>query len=247
MWAGGVSGPVPGWMCHVLGFRVPNMPELGWGEHVYAVRRGRYLMDPRDTQYQRFFIGLPLPTSYQEGLDALRRDWDPQVRSRVSWTRRGNWHLTLAFLGGLVASQVEAVEQALFNVRFPEFAVQAAGGGGFPPGKRPRVLWVGLKQGAEESAALAERIWSVVQPLGFEPPRRPFRAHLTLMRVKQDCGDDWTPFLRSLGSRQWPRFWQDAFVLWQSELTPQGPVYTVRQRYSLVPATGDAEESALRA
>ncbi|MFO7718423.1 MAG: RNA 2',3'-cyclic phosphodiesterase [Desulfohalobium sp.] len=197
-------------------------------------------MDARDAghkaQHQRLFIGLSLPASYQEGLEAVRREWEPEVRSRVSWTRGGNWHLTLAFLGELPATQAEAVQQALGNVRFPEFALRAAGGGGFPPGKRPRVLWIGLQEGAQESLALAEQIWSVLQPLGFEAPKRPFRAHLTLMRVKQDRGDDWTPLLRSLGNRQWPRCQQNAFVLWQSELTPRGPVYTVRQRYPLVPA-----------
>ncbi len=182
---------------------------------------------------QRLFIGLPLPQTYQQGLEALREEWAPRLRSRLSWTRPGNWHLTLAFLGDTPSAEAERVRQALEAVHSAPFTLQAAGGGAFPPGKKPRVLWVGLQHGRQESAALADQIWSVLAPLGIQPPGRPFRAHLTLARVKQERGDRWEALFRSLGEKQWPSCQIAEFVLWQSELAPKGPVYTAVQRYAL--------------
>ena len=47
----------------------------------------------------RCFVGLPLPAAYQDGLRVLTTGLSARIRSAVAWTRPGNWHLTLRFLG----------------------------------------------------------------------------------------------------------------------------------------------------
>jgi 2'-5' RNA ligase len=187
----------------------------------------------------RAFVGLPLPPPYQELLQGLRKTLAPRLRSKVAWTRAGNWHLTLKFLGDVEPGRVEPIGAALAAVRFAPYALKAGAGGFFPPWpgrKPPRVAWAGLEKGAEETVALARAVERALEPLGFAPEARPFSPHLTLCRVKRPArGEQWDEMLREVGRVKWPECVVDRFVLWQSVLGPQGPAYTPLRE---VPAAG---------
>ena len=189
----------------------------------------------------RAFVGLPLPREYQELLGELRRAWNNRFRTKLGWTRQGNWHLTLKYLGECTLEEIADVKQALSMVAFRSFRIQGGGGGCFPPLEgeraRPRVVWVGLKQGGPECSALARDIEQAVEPAGFEPEKRKFSPHLTLARVKTGKnmkfhGDDpWMEKIQELNGLQWPGFEADRFILWQSVLGPGGPTYTPLAEY----------------
>ncbi len=110
----------------------------------------------------------------------------PVVRGRgVRWLPAENWHVTLVFLGTLaerpVAVLIEALEQA-----FPHFdgiACRTRGALFLPSASRPRVFAVGLDSdgGLERTAARAAE---TVDAAGLTRDERPFRAHLTLARLK---------------------------------------------------------------
>ncbi len=179
---------------------------------------------------QRLFIGLPLPEEYQRRLESLRRRWSYRLSSRLSWTRPGNWHITLQFLGDTDESLIQAYTNALAGVKYASFALQGGGAGFFPPPRdegepRPRVVWVGLKQGGTECTALSGAVGVALQPLGFTPESRPFRPHLTLARVKEARRDPWQELLAELLREAWPACMVERFVLWRSVLGPQGPTY----------------------
>ena len=174
----------------------------------------------------RCFIALPLPASYQQGLEQLTAKLRQGLRSRITWTRTGNWHLTLKFLGQTPESGLDALKVALSSVAFEPFLLQAGQAGFFPNDKKPRVIWTGLIQGADQSRELAARIEDAVEPLGFAREQRPFRAHLTLGRVKDGARDDWRKVLETARAAEWPPVEIREFVLYRSELTPQGPRYT---------------------
>ena len=181
----------------------------------------------------RSFVALPLPETYQQTLPEIASVWDPSLRSRLTWTKQGNWHLTLSFLGELGPEMLASVQDALDSVAVPPFTLQASGGGFFPPGKSPRVIWIGLSQGAEECIRLAHKIEQALHPLGFPPSSRPFRPHLTVARVKNPRPDDWSQVLKWLQRREWPAFEVSTFVLYASRLSPQGPEYRVLKEYPL--------------
>ncbi|MEW5774873.1 MAG: RNA 2',3'-cyclic phosphodiesterase [Thermodesulfobacteriota bacterium] len=186
----------------------------------------------------RAFVALPLPAAYQDGLAAVRRDWSPRLRSRLSWTRPGNWHLTLKFLGDVEESLLPRLAAALGAVRAPRFVLQGGGGGFFPPRPearrrwQPRVLWVGLARGAAETAALASAIEKALLPLGFPAEGRPFSAHLTLARIKWSEPDPWDEVLADLAGRPWPEFPAAGFTLYRSALGPGGPQYAALSTFA---------------
>jgi 2'-5' RNA ligase len=115
----------------------------------------------------------------------LQRSRSPGLKLR--WVPPANIHVTLKFYGNLAVEQVEAVRRAAREAaaEVRPFAVSAQGLGVFPNPSRPRVLWVGLGDGAAALQTLAERLEATSARLGFAEDPRPFRPHLTIARVKQ--------------------------------------------------------------
>jgi len=167
----------------------------------------------------RLFVGLPLPESYQQGLAALTRDLKPVVPGSCSWTRPGNWHLTLKFLGDVPLEAVAGIQAALAGISWEAFTLRAGGGGFFPPQGRPRVAWVAAAEGGIECVRLAGLVERALAPLGFAPEKREFAAHLTVARIKAArAGADWKAALGVMLRATWPETVVDRLVLWRSYL-----------------------------
>lgn len=181
----------------------------------------------------RCFVGLPLPEEYQLELAKLIAIWKPRLRSRVSWTRPGNWHLTMKFLGDVTGENLGRVVQAL-NVPFGEMFVLRAGNGGFFPNLvSPRVVWAGLRQGQGECQKLAGQVERRMAALGFAKEGRAFVPHLTVARIKKAEQDPWDGLLGTLNDTDWPEARMDRVVLWESRLTPAGPNYRIVAEFKL--------------
>lgn len=187
----------------------------------------------------RAFAGIALPESYQCELEALLGRLRPLVAGPVSWTRPGNWHLTLKFLGqvpGAGPGGIEAVRRALSGLVFSPFGLSGAGGGFFPGQKRPRVAWIGLERGKAACAVLAGAVDAVLAPLGYPPEGRPFAGHLTVARFREPGRiGDVAGLARELSAVRLPPFSVEAVTLWRSILGPAGPRYEV---LDTVAATG---------
>lgn len=211
----------------------------------------------------RCFVGLPLPQAYQNGLETQRKKWGPRFSSPLTWTRPGNWHITLAFLGEVDDSQQPSIIDALSAIEFAPFEFQAGGAGVFPPQGPPRVLWVGALQGGVEVAGLAKAVQSTLEPLGFEPDSRTFTTHLTLARAKRGKkrrskgaraqkqsgaggfekmagGEPWQECIAGIGVLEWTAIVMDEFILWRSHLDEIGPHY---EPLAAFPATGIFSQS----
>ncbi len=184
----------------------------------------------------RAFIGLPLPLVYQERSVQLRKTLGSGLRSKLSWVKKGNWHLTLKFLGDSTEEQLERLVEGLATIAHTPFVFQAGGGGVFPAPKgsraiKPRVLWIGVLQGEQQVRSLAAAVESTATAAGYTPEEREFSPHLTLARVRYAEADPWGDVLASLQSTDWPQCTQDRFVLWKSVLGPGGPVYTALHEF----------------
>jgi len=97
-------------------------------------------------------------------------------------------HLTLEFLGEIDPAGVGALGAALGPVgdALGPFELVLEGVGAFPNRERPRVIWVGARDGRAEVSELARRVAEALRPLGHPSPREAFEPHLTLFRVRSD-------------------------------------------------------------
>lgn len=132
-----------------------------------------------------------------------------------------NLHLTLHFLGSVVAQTRDCLEQAADAIVLPPFAMTLDRFGYWP---RPRVVWLGCGETPPPLTALVDAVNGVAEGCGLEPERRPYQPHLTLLRKARQMPLAEAPTLR------WP---VDAFVLAESLSTPAGVEYRVLRRWRL--------------
>ena len=130
----------------------------------------------------RLFFAVELPDDAKERLAPILR---AAAAPGVSAERPAQIHFTLAFLGEQPEEAVERAARAAEAAReLPAFSLAVAGAGAFPSERRPRVLWLGVSEGARELCALADKLCGALRAAGFLLEERPFRPHLTLGRVR---------------------------------------------------------------
>jgi 2'-5' RNA ligase len=165
-------------------------------------------------------------------IDRLRSAAD-----NVKWVEPDNLHWTLQFLGDL--SDVEMAEVCLRTVRTAAkhvgFTVEAVGVGAFPSIQRPRTLWLGAGEGAEQMVELQESIEQSLRSLGFRSENRKFVPHLTLGRINRnsDRGNVLAERLATLRDFDGGVMGVDAVTVYASELGRDGPAYHVLARAPL--------------
>lgn len=194
----------------------------------------------------RCFVGLPLPDAWQRGLDALVESLAGRLASRISWTRPGNWHVTLKFLGEVERARLPELCEALQRVDFAPVPLRLCGSGFFShQGQRseqrlgqgaPRTLWIGLAEGGEACARLAGAVDRALEPCGFAPEARGIRPHVTLGRVKQAREGDgwaasWQELERGLACAEFARARVGEMLLWSSVLGQLGSKYAVLKSF----------------
>ena len=134
----------------------------------------------------RTFLGVAIPVSAQTTLKELQESFKING-SGIRWVPPGKMHVTLKFLGDTTEFQREALVERLRDIarqQAPFAASLQEALGGFPSIQQPRVLWVGLEQGAMPLAALALRLEEESRRLGFKLEEHPFHPHVTLARIE---------------------------------------------------------------
>lgn len=184
----------------------------------------------------RLFLAVNVPEGIRAEIENVQRDMK-RARADVKWVAVENLHLTLKFLGetgeNTVAPIVENVARALSG--FGVFEAAFSGSGAFPSAENPRVVWVGLGEGAEKFIKLAEKTESSLIPLGFEKEQRGFTPHLTLGRTKSSQGrEELAEKIRGNLKFVSGSFKIDHVDLMKSVLTPQGPEYTCENSISIL-------------
>jgi len=103
----------------------------------------------------------------------------------VAWVPAANLHVTLRFLGERGEAELAAATEALGAVgaATAPFAVQLFGIGAFPGMAQPRILWVGVADGALDLRALQSRVEGALEQRGFAREGQPWHPHVTIGRV----------------------------------------------------------------
>lgn len=182
----------------------------------------------------RLFVAAPFPTEVKNELGKLIDDWRRE-RDKVGWVKKENLHLTLKFLGETPVEKLEPLKANLSSRLngSAAFTISLSGAGGFPNLNRARVLWIGVSEGKEKLAELAQKVEEATLPLGFPSEGRDFSAHLTVGRVKDSGLSE--PLLAKVRACTFEAkgIIVSEAVLYQSELAPGGSVYTPLARFEL--------------
>jgi len=188
----------------------------------------------------RAFIAVELPPPLHDYLAELTRRLLSEVPpGSIRWVRQDGIHLTLKFLG-LVPEARLAEINLLLEPRLRQlvpFQVQLGGLGCYPEMQRPRVVWVGARSPAGELKALQASVETSLSELGFSPETREYSGHLTLGRVRREAtrgelkqiGET----IGRMGETERRTLEVRGVALFQSELRPEGAVYTRLREWRL--------------
>lgn len=169
----------------------------------------------------RAFFGLPMPEAQRAALGAFLAA-SAEAAPRFRWTPATNLHLTVRFIGNVERGLVEGIVDRLADLGLSAFDLELGDLGMFKRGRLARVVWQGLRSGAEPLTALAARVDAECEAAGLPGEKRAFQAHLTLARARGRDGAALPalPPLPPLTS------WRaNELVLYASRLSKTGAVY----------------------
>ncbi len=184
----------------------------------------------------RAFLAIEPPENILQEIFRLQEKLKREISGRLSWTRPQGQHLTLKFFGDISREDINNINAAVqkrvaaeqkLNLKIEELGV-------FPDAKRPRVLWCGITGDLERLINLQKKLDGDFAALGFPAEDRSFKAHLTLARIK-DPRDitGMSEALKKYDSFKAGDFSGDKLFLFQSNLSPQGAVYTKLMEFAL--------------
>jgi 2'-5' RNA ligase len=184
----------------------------------------------------RTFIGIDPGKAIRDRLVALQETL-ARTGTEVKWVEPDNLHVTLLFLGEVEMVDVPPLCQAVATAagQRPAFPLTIETVGCFPNSRRPRILWAGVGTGLQEVVGLHDALEPPLLALGcYRREERQYTPHITLGRVRSDRPTDKLggALARHAGWKAGETTVTEVHVM-SSELTPQGPVYTVLSRATL--------------
>lgn len=177
----------------------------------------------------RTFLAIEVPQYLRKKVDSLIQE-EKKRGLPIKWVACDNLHITLKFLGEIDGIKKDEIAPVIAEVskRYTPFKVRLEGLGCFPSPRNPRVLWVGVTDGAETLGRLASDLEERLSQFDFKKEKR-FHAHLTIGRIKKFCKID-DILSKSITT---DAFGVDAITLFKSTLKPEGPIYEELKKFTL--------------
>jgi len=188
----------------------------------------------------RLFVAADPPSDVREELAEWAREttaewgaWNPRRSRRTPRVLKGEaLHLTLCFLGSRPQGEIAELAAAV-GACAEHVGELALGAPLWLPPRRPRALAVEVHdRGGRLTALQASLTRALSQASGWEPERRRFRPHITLVRMGMGVaprGGE-RPLLAATPQR---RFAPESIVLYRSLPTPGGSIYEPLARCDL--------------
>jgi 2'-5' RNA ligase len=200
----------------------------------------------------RCFIAIDIDEKIRAAIADLQKQIASKVdvkKGDVKWVEPGNIHLTLKFLGEIKDEQSAEVCEISKKVAeaHKTFDIDIESVGTFG-GRSAKIIWVGVgtwhglpaRENTAKMAvphellALQKDLESQLAQAGYPPEEREFSAHLTLCRVRNPkAGVKLAEAVKQFEHLKLGSVAADAICVYQSQLTPAGPIYTLLGSFNL--------------
>lgn len=170
---------------------------------------------------KRMFVAIELPEDLLTKLSAIASEL-----SGLKPVPAPQIHLTLGFLGNVPAENETTLRETLSAIRPVDFPLTIHGLGTFGGSRKPMVLWTGVDDPENALPPLVTAVHEAAQSAGIEIDGRPFTPHITLGRRRGGSPAKLRIFLREYREETFGSFTASGFTLFESALTPDGPIHT---------------------
>ncbi len=183
----------------------------------------------------RTFLAVELDEHIVHGLVQAQRSLQ-DVEADVRWVERENLHLTVKFLGNVRDEEIlricDVTEAIVGEIDPFDFSVDGLTSA--PPLGQMRMIWARITEPSGSLQTMYEMIEDAFSGMGFKRENRLFHPHMTLGRVKSG---QHVKQLRSavtgFADTEFGIQGVDELVVFSSELTREGPIYSPLRRAPL--------------
>jgi len=185
----------------------------------------------------RTFCAIELGAEVRAGLqDHARRMREAVPEASASWSKPENIHLTLKFFGNVPTKNLPKISAAAARAanEFSLFQIRIGGTGVFPKASRPQVLWIGVEDQSGRLAELQRRMEDEFAVEGFAKENRAYKPHLTIARLRRPEGARKLAQIHLQTNFGFVQIRVNEFVLFRSQLSPRGSIYTVISKHGLI-------------
>ena len=185
----------------------------------------------------RLFLAIPVTVAARGAASAIAGDVRRGLAARaIKWVEAENLHVTLRFLGEVDATRVIGLQSLLTPPLATRcFSLVLGGAGCFPSAGLPRVLWIGVSDGAAKARAVFAELEERLSSLEFPREARVYTPHLTLGRVREISREEGRRVRERLAQVAAPLATSrvDRVTLYRSHLTPSGSRYEALMEMAL--------------
>ena len=181
---------------------------------------------------QHYFFAIPLPPQTKKG---IKKKCDLLSKSLPfhKWVHEEDYHITLAFLGGV---ELAKVKQAIQEMAPPlqelsSFSLSLDSFGTFGKPSQPRIFWVGVEKN-EDLHHTRSIVFNSCKKAGFKLDTRPFSPHITVARKGKGTENFDSTLLKEIELTD--NFIVDRVVLFQTHLD-RTPKYEIVETITLNP------------
>jgi 2'-5' RNA ligase len=180
----------------------------------------------------RVFIAISLPEHVKDEIERAQEELrDALPRGSVRWTKRGQWHLTLKFLGEVESQRLESLVNSVRRAceEFGVLQLRARRIGFFPDARHPHVVWTRVHDGRERLPLLQRAVETATAGFTSEEPEGTFSGHVTLGRcttIKRPLAEILSKLAEAMENRFFGEWTADRIEVIRSELASGGSRYT---------------------
>lgn len=187
-----------------------------------------------DNFRSRLFLGIDVSYKLKDLMSMISSTIESGFKE-IKWITGTHLHITLAFLGNVEKSRVPELIQKIKDTSLVEpFEMKVEGTGVFPNESFPRVFWLDISQGRHELEGIHNRLEQATMPYKENQRTERFIPHITIGRLQTKANHQKLNITNFLNALYEPiRIDVNSVQLYESNLRPEGPIYTVLEKFSL--------------
>ena len=172
---------------------------------------------------KRLFVAVPVSDDITE---KIRPVIEKLKETGADLKFVSHFHFTLKFLGDVNEKNIQEIEEKLAEIakKTKAFPICVKSTGVFPSLEKINVVWIGVQdsQFSELMKKITTKLDYIRKDVHEEVP------HLTIARMKSGRNkEQLKEALQQVEHREFGSMIVEKIILYESELTPEGPVYTI--------------------
>ncbi len=189
---------------------------------------------------ERLFVAVPLPEDIRDYFSGQTKEIIRQSACPVTVVSRDSMHITLIFIGETDTTYIPDICESFRKLKskHKRFRLSFDTLDFFPNSRNPRTLIVRMKDDLSKINALHNDLGHALDELQINYDRKPFNAHMTLARVRSGAAPmQLLNLVKEASKIKFDPYYTAVdvsnFILFKSDLTWAGPVYTPEAVFEL--------------